>query len=51
VAALGAISSTTSYDSPRGLVRFDGNLLDQDVYLAAANGLEFEIQDQIATAS
>jgi ABC-type branched-subunit amino acid transport system substrate-binding protein len=33
---------------PRGLMRFEGNLLNQDVYLAAASDLEFEIQDQIA---
>jgi ABC-type branched-subunit amino acid transport system substrate-binding protein len=50
VGAAGAMSSGTFYDSPRGLVRLDGNLLDQDVYLAAAHGLEFEIQEQIATA-
>jgi ABC-type branched-subunit amino acid transport system substrate-binding protein len=40
----------TFYGSPRGLVRLEGNLLNQDVYLAAAVGLEFEIQEQIATA-
>jgi len=51
VTAVGAMSSGTFYDSPRGLVRLDGNLLNQDVYLAAADGLEFEVQDQIATAS
>ncbi|WP_233712352.1 substrate-binding domain-containing protein [Kribbella turkmenica] len=36
------------YDSPRGLMRLDGNLVDQDVYLAAADGLQFKIQEQIA---
>ncbi|MFF0268227.1 substrate-binding domain-containing protein [Kribbella sp. NPDC004536] len=36
------------YDSPRGLLRLDGNLVDQDVYLAAADGLEFRIEEQIA---
>ncbi len=35
------------YDSPRGLVRLDGNLLDQDVYLASAQALEFTIFEQI----
>jgi len=35
---------------PRGLMRFEGNLLNQDVYVAAARGLEFEIQEQIAHA-
>lgn len=51
VAAVGAMGSGTFYDSPRGLVRLDGNLLNQDVYLAAARGLEFEIQEQIASAT
>jgi len=36
------------YESPRGLVRLDGNLLDQDVYVAAADGLEFRVEEQIA---
>jgi urea transport system substrate-binding protein len=48
VASVAAMQSGTFYDSPRGLVRLDGNLLNQDVYLAAANGLHFEIQEQIA---
>lgn len=38
------------YSSPRGLMRLDGNLLDQDVYLATADGLEFRVTDQIARA-
>ncbi len=40
-----------AWHGPRGLMRFEGNLLNQDVYLAAASGLEFEIQEQIARAS
>ncbi|MFT4263316.1 MAG: substrate-binding domain-containing protein [Nocardioides sp.] len=51
VADVGAMASGTFYDGPRGLVRLDGNLLDQDVYLASANGLAFEIQEQIARAT
>ncbi|WP_040455438.1 substrate-binding domain-containing protein [Kribbella catacumbae] len=46
--AVSVMSSGHFYDSPRGLMRLDGNLVDQDVYLAAANGLEFTIEDQIA---
>jgi len=38
------------YSSPRGLMRLDGNLIDQDVYVAAADGLEFRVEDQIARA-
>lgn len=41
----------TFYDGPRGLVRLDGNLLNQDVYLAAADELVFDIQEQIAWAT
>lgn len=48
VEAVSAMQSGTFYDSPRGLMRLDGNLLNQDVYLAAANDLEFEVQCQIA---
>jgi ABC-type branched-subunit amino acid transport system substrate-binding protein len=46
--ALAALPPNAFYDSPRGLVRLDGNLVTQDVYLAEARGLEFKIQDQIA---
>ncbi|WP_193604733.1 substrate-binding domain-containing protein [Nocardioides dongkuii] len=48
VADVAAMTSGQFYDSPRGLLRLDGNLLNQDVYLAAARGLEFEVQQQIA---
>lgn len=46
--AVSAMPSGHFYDSPRGLMRLDGNLVDQDVYLAVANGLEFTVEDQIA---
>lgn len=46
-----SIESGTFYAGPRGLVRLDGNLLDQDVYLAAADDLVFDIQEQIAWAT
>lgn len=36
------------YESPRGLMRLRGNLLDQDVFLAVAEGLEFRVEDQIS---
>ncbi|MFL6023800.1 MAG: substrate-binding domain-containing protein [Marmoricola sp.] len=39
------------YEGPRGLMRLDGNLVNQDVYLAAAEGLEFAVQDRIARTS
>jgi hypothetical protein len=40
----------TTYGGPRGVMQFEGNLLNQDVYIAAADHLEFEIQEQIARA-
>lgn len=51
LSAMAAMSTGHFYDSPRGLLRLDGNLLNQDVYVAAANGLEFEVQEQIARAT
>ena len=48
VRALGRMGSGHFYDSPRGLMRLDGNLVNQDVYVAAARGLEFEVQQQIS---
>ncbi len=47
--AVSAMSNGHFYDSPRGLMRLDGNLVDQDVYLAVADGLEFKVEDQIAS--
>lgn len=51
VDALGAMTSGTFYDGPRGLVRLDGNLLNQDVYIAAADDLEFSVLEQIASTA
>lgn len=50
VADVVAMRSGTEFDGPRGLMRLDGNLLNQDVYLATADGMEFDIVDQIARA-
>lgn len=50
VETVGAMRSGHFYSSPRGLMRLDGNLLDQDVYVAAADGLEFRVEEQIARA-
>ncbi|WP_255955954.1 MULTISPECIES: substrate-binding domain-containing protein [Aeromicrobium] len=49
--AIAAFGSGTFYDGPRGLMRLDGNLLDQDVYLARADGLQFRVEEQIARTS
>lgn len=51
MASISAMTTGTFYDSPRGLMRLDGNLVNQDVYLASANHLEFEVREQIARTS
>ncbi|KUI38564.1 hypothetical protein AU194_08730 [Mycobacterium sp. GA-2829] len=43
-----AVRSGFFYESPRGLMRIWGNVVSQDVYIAAADGLEFTVQEQIA---
>lgn len=48
LASVAHFESGTFYDGPRGLMRVAGNLLDQDVYLASARGMEFNVQVQIA---
>lgn len=50
VAAVRGMRDGHFYSSPRGLMRLDGNLLDQDVYVAAADGLTFRVEQQIARA-
>lgn len=37
------------YEGPRGLMRLDGNLVNQDVFVASVDGLEFQVLDQIAS--
>lgn len=51
VDGLGAMSSGTFYDGPRGLVQLDGNLLNQDVYIAAADDVEFSVLAQISSTA
>jgi urea transport system substrate-binding protein len=48
VDAAATLPSGHFYSSPRGLMRLDGNLLDQDVYVAAADGITFRVEQQIA---
>lgn len=48
VAALGRLPAGWFYDSPRGLVRPDGNLVEQDVWLAQAEGVRFNVHQRIA---
>lgn len=51
VESASTIAAGTFYDGPRGLVRLDGNLANQDVYVAEANGLQFDVRSQIAWAT
>lgn len=39
------------YLSPRGIMRLEGNRLNQDVYLAEARGLEFQVEHQISRSA
>lgn len=48
VDAAAALPDGWFYGSPRGLMRLNGNLLDQDVYLARADGVQFRVHDKIA---
>jgi hypothetical protein len=50
VDAVARLADGFFYASPRGLMRLEGNLVNQDVYLATADGLEFRVQEQIARA-
>ena len=45
---LKAAADELAYESPRGLVHMSGNHLQQDVYLARADGLEFDVLAQLA---
>lgn len=45
-----AAAQGMTYISPRGEVSVRGNQLTQDVYVAEAIGLEFEIRDRIFAA-
>lgn len=39
----------TDYESPRGRVRFERNHLSQNVYIARADGFDFDVVAQVAT--
>lgn len=51
VTSIAALQSGHAFASPRGLLRLDGNLVDQDVYLAEAVGMEFAVRERIARAT
>ncbi|HWM56796.1 MAG TPA: substrate-binding domain-containing protein [Pseudonocardia sp.] len=46
--ALGAAAEGIAYESPRGRVRMTDNHLDQSVYLAKADGLQFDVLAELA---
>ncbi len=49
--ALSAAAENMVYESPRGLVRMTNNHLDQSVYLAKADGLQFDVLTELAGVS
>ena len=50
VAAMTRAATGLVYSSPRGEVRMRGNQMSQDVYVAEAVGLDFEVRDRISAA-
>lgn len=47
VSSLCAVADQTGYDGPRGAVHLHDRHLCQPVYVARADGLEFEVLDQL----
>ncbi|MFF5362465.1 substrate-binding domain-containing protein [Streptomyces scabiei] len=47
VSAIGATAGTVSYEGPRGLLSLDGRHVRQRIYLAEADGLDFNVLAQL----
>ncbi|KUO10418.1 substrate-binding domain-containing protein [Streptomyces sp. DSM 15324] len=47
VSAIGAAADTVSYEGPRGLLSLDGRHVRQRIYLAEADGLDFNVLAQL----
>jgi len=47
VSAIGAAAGTVSYEGPRGLLSLDGRHVRQRIYLAEADGLDFNVLSQL----
>ncbi|MFJ8937431.1 substrate-binding domain-containing protein [Streptomyces sp. NPDC102365] len=47
VAAIGAAADTVSYEGPRGLLRLRGGHVRQRIYLARADGVDFDVVAQL----
>lgn len=47
VSAIGATADTVSYEGPRGLLNLDGRHVRQRIYLAEADGLDFNVLAQL----
>ncbi|GAB7110854.1 substrate-binding domain-containing protein [Streptomyces phaeofaciens JCM 4814] len=47
VAAIGATADTVSYEGPRGLLRLRGGHVRQRIYLARADGLDFDVLTEL----
>lgn len=50
VAAMTLAAENLTYVSPRGEVSMSGNQLNQDIYVAEALGLDFEVRARISAA-
>ncbi|MCX4703410.1 substrate-binding domain-containing protein [Streptomyces sp. NBC_01373] len=47
VAAIGAAADSVSYEGPRGLLRLRGSHVRQRIYLARADGVDFDVLTQL----
>ncbi|MFD7135779.1 substrate-binding domain-containing protein [Streptomyces sp. NPDC059894] len=47
VTAIGAAAGTVSYEGPRGLLRLRGSHVRQRIYLARADGLDFDVVTEL----
>ncbi|EMF57959.1 MULTISPECIES: substrate-binding domain-containing protein [Streptomyces] len=47
VSAIGAVADTVSYEGPRGLLGLDGRHVRQRIYLARADGYDFNVLAQL----
>ncbi|MER7815475.1 hypothetical protein [Streptomyces sp. NPDC096153] len=47
VPAIAAAAENAAYEGPRGLLSLDGRHVRQRIYLAQADGLDFNVLDQL----
>ncbi len=48
MSAIGAAAENVAYEGPRGLLSLDGRHVRQRIYLAEADGLDFNVLAQLS---